>query len=50
LDVIAPDISSAYMQAFEKVNVIAGPKFGQLKGRIMIIIKALFGQKTSGAR
>jgi hypothetical protein len=48
LDVIATDISSIYIQALtiEKVyDVIAGPEFGQLKGRTMLVIKALYGLK-----
>jgi len=51
LRVIAADIGSAYIQAYtnEKVFVIAGPEFGALKGRKMIIVKALYGLKSAGA-
>lgn len=52
LKVIAADVGSAYIQAFtrEKIYVIAGPEFGKLAGKILIIVKALYGLKTSGAR
>ena len=52
LKVIAADVSSAYINAFttEKVYVIAGPEFGQLEGRKLIIVRALYGLKSSGAR
>jgi len=51
LKVCAADISSAYIQAFtqEKVFVVAGPEFGKLQGKRMIIIKALYGLKSAGA-
>ena len=50
LQVIAGDISSAYIQAetCEKVYTIAGPEFGLLQGRKLIIYKALYGLKSSG--
>ena len=51
LNVVAADIARAYIQALtiEKVFVIAGPKFGADEGRILIIVKALYGLKSSGA-
>jgi len=46
------DIGNAYLEAYtkEKVYFIAGPEFGDLEGHIMIIHKALYGLRTSGAR
>jgi hypothetical protein len=46
------DISSAYLEAFtlEKVTFIAGPEFGPLAGHLLIIVRALYGLRTSGAR
>jgi hypothetical protein len=43
LDIIAADVSSAYIQAFtsEKVFVKAGPKFGKNEGRYMIVVEFL---------
>jgi hypothetical protein len=33
----------------EKVCIIAGPEFGNLQGHVMIIYKALYGLRSSGA-
>eukprot|EP00977_Amphora_coffeiformis_P025527 scaffold20321_cov125-Amphora_coffeaeformis.AAC.1 len=46
------DIGNAYLEAYtkEKVCTIAGPKFGPLQGHMLIIDKALYGLRTSGAR
>jgi Reverse transcriptase (RNA-dependent DNA polymerase) len=46
------DIGNAYFEAYtsEKVYVIAGPKFGEREGHILIISKALYGLRNSGAR
>jgi hypothetical protein len=51
LKVTAADVGSAYIQAYtnEKVFVIAGPEFGSLQGRRMLVVKALYGLKSSGA-
>jgi hypothetical protein len=53
LHVIAADVGSAYIQAYtiEKVYTIAGPEWAPLGlvGVILIIIKALYGLKSSGA-
>ena len=45
LDLWATDITSAYLEAFtdEKVCILAGPEFGELAGKILIIHKALYG-------
>jgi Reverse transcriptase (RNA-dependent DNA polymerase) len=46
------DIGNAYLQAYtsEKVYIIAGPKFGDREGHILVISKALYGLRSSGAR
>ena len=51
LDLLACDIKNAYLTADsrEKVYVIAGPEFGSDKGKVMIVRKALYGLKSSGA-
>jgi hypothetical protein len=51
LDVVAADVGNAYIQAYtsEKVFTIAGPEFGKLQGRKLIIVRALYGLKSSGA-
>jgi hypothetical protein len=52
LDVMVGDISSAYLEAYtqEKVCFIAGPEFGELQGHLLVIERALYGLRTSGAR
>ena len=45
---MAGDIGNAYTN--EKVHFIAGPEFGELEGRTIIISKALYGLCSSGAR
>ena len=52
LDFWAADIGNAYLEAVtqEKVYVIAGPEFGALQGHTLVIFKALYGLRTSGAR
>jgi hypothetical protein len=46
------DIGNAYLEAEtkEKVYFIAGPEFGDLAGHTLIIVKALYGLRSSGAR
>jgi hypothetical protein len=46
------DIGNAYLEAYtkEKVYFIAGKEFGPLAGHTMVIVKALYGLRTSGAR
>jgi hypothetical protein len=45
------DIGSAYLEAYtkEKVYFVAGPEFGELAGHTLVIIKALYGLRASGA-
>ena len=51
LDVQAADVENAYLTApcKEKVWTIAGPEFGSDQGKPLIITKALYGLKSSGA-
>jgi hypothetical protein len=52
LDLGATDIGNAYLEAFtmERNYIVAGPEFGQLEGHNLIIVKALYGLRTSGLR
>ena len=52
LQVWSTDIGNAYLEAMtsEKVYIIAGPEFGDLEGHILVIHKALYGLRSSGAR
>ena len=51
LSVMACDIQNAYLTAecSEKIWTRAGPEFGSENGSIMIVKKALYGLKGSGA-
>ena len=51
LQVMACDIQNAYLTAnfHEKIWTYAGPEFGSERGQPMIIKKALYGLKSSGA-
>ena len=46
------DVGNAYLEAVtkEKVYVIAGPEFGAQEGHVFVIVKALYGLKSSGLR
>ena len=46
----AADVSSAYLLAYtsEKVYFIAGPEFDELEGHVLVIVKALYGLRSSG--
>jgi len=52
LNLMALDIGNAYLEAYtkEKVCFVAGPEFGALAGHLLIIVKAQYGLKSSGAR
>jgi hypothetical protein len=52
LDVLGADVQNAYINAKtdERVYTIAGPEFGENAGRPAIIVRALYGLKSSGAR
>jgi hypothetical protein len=51
LDVLSADIQNAYLtaQPREKVFFVAGSEFGRDKGRIIVVVRALYGLKASGA-
>jgi Reverse transcriptase (RNA-dependent DNA polymerase) len=51
LDVMTADIQNAYLHALccEKIWTIAVPEFGLDEGSVMIIVRALYGLKSSGA-
>ena len=52
LDIEAADIGNAYLNAppREKIYIKCGPEFGpELEGRYAIIVRALYGLKSSGA-
>ena len=52
LTLMAGGVGNAYLEAYtrEKVCFKAGPEFGELVGCIMVIDKALYGLRSSGAR
>jgi hypothetical protein len=51
LRVFACDIGNAYLDANcrEKLWTVAGPEFGRDSGSVMLIVRALYGLKSSGA-
>jgi hypothetical protein len=51
LDILACDIQNAYLTADcrERVWILAGPEFGSEAGQNMLVKKALYGLKSSGA-
>ena len=50
LELWGADIGNAYLEAFtdEKLYIVAGQEFQELKGYILIFLKALYGLKSSG--
>ena len=50
LELWSTDIGNAYLESYttEKVCFYAGPEFGEKEGHLMIIVKALYGLKSSG--
>ena len=52
LETYCTDIGNAYLEAYtaEKVCIIAGPEFGDLEGHVLIILRALYGLRSSGRR
>ena len=46
----ATDVGNAYLEANtkEKIYIIAGSEFGNLEGHVLVIVKALYGLRTSG--
>ena len=45
------DIGNAYLESYtrEKVCFVAGPEFGELEGHTMLIVKAIYGLRSSGS-
>ena len=52
LRILVGDVGNAFINAktLEKVYTRAGPEFGDREGCILILCKALYGLKTSGAQ
>ena len=52
LDLWGADVSNAYLEAHtkEKVYIVAGEGFGEREGNVLVINKALYGLRSSGAR
>jgi len=52
LELYAADVGNAYLEAKtkEKVYFVAGDGFGDLQGHTLVIVKALYGLRSSGAR
>ena len=52
LEISGADIGNAYLEAYtdEKLCIIAGPEFKELQGHLLIMIKALYGTCSGGAR
>jgi Reverse transcriptase (RNA-dependent DNA polymerase) len=50
LDIMTADIGNAYLNAYtaEKVYPITGSEFGEEAGRVAVIVRALYGLKSSG--
>jgi hypothetical protein len=51
LDICTADVGNAYLNAKcrERIWTIAGPEFGSDQGAVMIVKRALYGLKSSGA-
>ncbi|GAX11913.1 hypothetical protein FisN_UnNu034 [Fistulifera solaris] len=51
-ELYATDVGNAYLEAKtrEKVYIVAGPEFGALKDHILVIVKALYGLRSSNYR
>ena len=51
LELWGMDIGNAYLEAQtkEKLFIIAGPEFDDLKGHILVMDKALYGTRAAGA-
>jgi Reverse transcriptase (RNA-dependent DNA polymerase) len=51
LEIVAADVRNTYLNAdcWEKIWFIASPAFATKKGKVLIMCKALYGLKSSGA-
>jgi hypothetical protein len=53
MDLWATDIGNAYLESYTKEKVVAftaGPEFGEYEGHTFVIVKALYGLRSSGTR
>ena len=52
LGIWVADFGNAYLEAYtdEKLCIIAGPEFKEFQGHLLIMIKALYGTRSGGAR
>ena len=52
LEIWGADVGNAYLEAYtdETLCIIAGPEFKELQGHLLIMIKALYGTRSGGAR
>ena len=52
LEIWGADVGNAYLEAYtdEKLCMIAGPEFKELQGHLLIMVKALYGTRSGGAR
>ena len=52
LEIWGADVGNAYLEAYtdEKLYIIAGPEFKELQGHLLIMVKALYGTRSGGAR
>ena len=52
LEIWGADVGNAYPEAYtdEKLCIIAEPEFKELQGHLLIMIKALYGTRSGGAR
>ena len=52
MELWSTDIGNAYLESYtkEKVGFVAGPEFGELQGHLLVIVKALYGLRSSGAQ
>ena len=52
LEIWGVDVGNAYLEAYtdEKLCIIAGPEFKEQQGHLLIMIKALYGTRSVGAR
>jgi hypothetical protein len=52
LTALSGDLGNAFVNSFtnEKVYCRAGPEFGPLEGKTLIVVKSLYGLKSSAER
>ena len=52
LEIWGADVGNAYLEAYtdEKLCIMAGPEFKELQRHLLIMVKALYGTRSGGAR